>query len=564
MTDKKILALYLRLSSEDASEADESNSITNQRFLAYSFIRQFNLDEYEVVEYADDGFTGKNLERPNMQRLLQDIRERKVGMIVVKDFSRLARDHIIMGDFIDKIFPFMQIRFISINDHYDSDNYVDRTPDLDVPFLNLIYDYYSEECSVKIKNGIHTVQEKGGYYTFIAPFGYGKSKTKKNQLVIDDKTSAIVKRTFYLRGVLRYSKIEIARLYNKEKVMKPTEYMNIRAGKKLRDNQVQKQIWTTDIIEHILNNPVYLGITISGKTETIGPGIKKIKRIPKEKCRMIKDTHPALVTQELFDIVQSMEAETVVLGETTINSENAQQMMGDKTKRRKRVLSGKYKMPEDIRVTAISGMVQCGICGHKMQRRYSVAKKTHYFCYYANMSDKSECMHGGFPELELIELVLLSVNQQMEVVAKLQEIQDAHNKQIKKKRKEAEKKRKQLQSKKEALKLEYMEIYQNYQEGILSKEHFLAFKKEMNKKENFMDTELAEIDTVLKQAISENNPFLKMFEGKTKLEKLTRDVSEQLIDEIKVYSKQRVEVIFKYQDDFEKAMMLRDSIESKI
>lgn len=153
MTDKKILALYLRLSSEDDSEADESNSITNQRFLAYSFIQQFKLNEYEVVEYTDDGYTGKNMERPNMQRLLQDIRERKIAMIVVKDFSRLARDHIVMGDFIDKIFPFMQIRFIAINDHYDSNNYIDRVPDLDVPFKNLIYDYYSEECSVKIKNG---------------------------------------------------------------------------------------------------------------------------------------------------------------------------------------------------------------------------------------------------------------------------------------------------------------------------------------------------------------------------------------------------------------------------
>lgn len=563
MTDKKILALYLRLSSEDDSDADESNSITNQRFLAYSFIRQFDLDEYEVVEYADDGYTGKNLERPHMQRLLQDIRECKVGMIVVKDFSRLARDHIIMGDFIDKIFPFMKIRFISINDHYDSNNYIDRTPDLDVPFQNLIYDYYSEECSVKIKNGIHTVQEKGGYFTYVAPFGYDKSKTKKNQLVIDNVTSAIVKRTFYLRGILRYSKIEIARLYNKEKVMIPTEYMNKRAGKKLRNNQGKKQIWTTDMLEIILYNPVYLGITISGKSETIGPGIKKSKRIPKEKYRMIKDTHPALVTQELFDIVRSMEAETVALEETAINSENAQPTLGDKTKRKQRVLSGKYKMPEDIRVTAISGMVQCGICGHKMQRRYSTAKKTYYFCYYANMSDELACMHGGFSELELIELVLASVNQQMEVAAKLQEIQDAHNKQIKKKRKEAEKKRKQLQSKKAALKLEYMEIYQKYQEGILSKEHFLAFKKDMNKKENFLDTELTEIDTVLKQTIAEHNPFLKMFEGKTKLEKLTRDVSEQLIDVIKVYTKQRIEVIFKYQDDFEKAMMLRDSLESK-
>ena len=117
MKAKKIIAIYLRLSSEDKDEdKDESNSITNQRFLLHSFIRKFPLDEYEVVEYVDDGYTGKNLDRPGMQRMLQDIRDRKVAIVVVKDFSRMARDHIIMGDFIDKIFPFLQIRFISVND----------------------------------------------------------------------------------------------------------------------------------------------------------------------------------------------------------------------------------------------------------------------------------------------------------------------------------------------------------------------------------------------------------------------------------------------------------------
>ena len=127
MKAKKIIAIYLRLSSEDKDEdKDESNSITNQRFLLHSFIRKFPLDEYEVVEYVDDGYTGKNLDRPGMQRMLQDIRDRKVAIVVVKDFSRMARDHIIMGDFIDKIFPFLQIRFISVNDHFDSNDYADN------------------------------------------------------------------------------------------------------------------------------------------------------------------------------------------------------------------------------------------------------------------------------------------------------------------------------------------------------------------------------------------------------------------------------------------------------
>lgn len=150
-----------------------------------------------------------------MQRLLQDIRCRKIGMAVIKKFSRMARDHIIMGDVIAKIFPFLQIRFISIND-YDG-----RTPNVDVSFQNLAYVFYSEECSIKINAGIRTVQEQGEYYTFSAPFEYQMSKTVKNNLEVDEVAAPVVKKIFHMRGVLKYTKQKIVKILNNEGVTTP-------------------------------------------------------------------------------------------------------------------------------------------------------------------------------------------------------------------------------------------------------------------------------------------------------------------------------------------------------
>lgn len=364
--------------------------------------------------------------------------------------------------------------------------------------------------------------------------------------------SKVVKRTFYLKGVLQYSNLEIARLYNKENIMSPAEYMSKKAGKKLFNYSSRTKIWTSDAVEHILWNPVYLGITISGKSETMGPGIKKVVRTPKEEYRVIEGTHPALVTREMFDLVQSPNSRAFI-GKSENNYGQGQQI--PEIRQKKYVLSGKYKMPEEMRVTCISGMVRCGMCGHIMQHRYR-RSGTFYDCHYANMSDELGCMHGSFPELELIELVTAAVNRQIEAAVKLQEIQDVHNKQISKKRMEAEKKKKRLQDKKAILKLKYMEVYQKYQEDIISKDKFLAFKAEKRKKDDFIDTELTEIDTELKQFVLENNPFLKMCKGRMKPEKLTRDLSEQLIEVIKVYSRQKIEVVFKYQDEFEKMATL--------
>lgn len=540
MKEKKIIAIYLRLSSEDKDEdKDESNSITNQRFLLHSFIRKFPLDEYEVVEYVDDGYTGKNLDRPGMQRMLQDIRDRKVAIVVVKDFSRMARDHIIMGDFIDKIFPFLQIRFISVNDHFDSNDYDGRTPDMDVPFQNLASDYYCEECSIKIKEGIKTVQNQGEYYSSEAPFGYQKDPEIKNHIIPDDETAPIVQRLFHMRGVLKYEKRKIVHILNEEGVTIPSEYANNKAGKLVKNYAGKIRIWTVDMLDRILRNPMYCGKTVAGKSRTIGPATKKVIWIPKEKYIITENTHEALVSQELFDIVQSME--------------------------QTRETNGRYKMTDEFRVTPVSGMVRCGICEHKMYRRFYNKKtqKSQYYCYYANMAKDMKCMKGSLDEKILVEVVEKVVMQQIEVVARLQEVQKERNRIEADNRKKADRERKKIRDRINAVKQKNVAAYEKYSSGELSREDFMSYKEANNLKVEKLLEEIGRLEQDIMDAAPEENEFLKLFDGVKWDGKLTRELSEMLIDTIYVYDQKHIEVVFKYQDEYKKLLQTLKNEERK-
>lgn len=219
-----ILALYLRLSKEDGDILDESNSITNQRRILHKYIEQNpELAEFCLKEYVDDGYSGRNFERPGVMKLLEDVKAGKVSGIIVKDFSRFGRNHIEVGDYIEKIFPLLDIRFIAVNNHFDSSDYNGTTPDMDVSFQNLMYDYFSEENSIKIKNDLFKRRMRGNFMAAFAPFGYVKSPQNHNQLLIDPKAAQIVRIIFekYLEcGV----KAEVARYLNNEGIPTPQEY----------------------------------------------------------------------------------------------------------------------------------------------------------------------------------------------------------------------------------------------------------------------------------------------------------------------------------------------------
>ena len=168
------IAIYIRLSKEDDKYKEESNSITMQRILLQRYVAE-NFSNYDLLEFCDDGYTGTNFERPGMQEMLELVRDSKINCIVIKDFSRFARDYIELGFYLEQIFPFMGVRFISVNDNYDSKNYQGSIADIDVNFKNLLYDLYSKDLSQKVRSSLAVRKEKGQYVSGNSPFGYEKA-----------------------------------------------------------------------------------------------------------------------------------------------------------------------------------------------------------------------------------------------------------------------------------------------------------------------------------------------------------------------------------------------------
>lgn len=210
------IAMYLRLSKEDEFSSDESNSITNQLAFIRSYINKDKaLSKMNVLEFVDDGYTGKNMDSPGMQRMLDLVKKKQTSCVIVKDFSRFSRDRIEQGKYIEQILPFMGVRFIAINDNYDSADYVGGIGEIDVAFKGILYDFFSEEQSVKVSTTLDAKRGSGKYISAFAPYGYMKSPEDKHKLVVDEYASQIVKRIFreYLSGKSMY---KIAESLNQE------------------------------------------------------------------------------------------------------------------------------------------------------------------------------------------------------------------------------------------------------------------------------------------------------------------------------------------------------------
>lgn len=198
MNDQKILIGYYRLSLEDGS-AGESNSIINQRKLVKDYISHISeLAELPFQEFYDDGYSGSSMERPGIQQVLELARNEQVQCIVVKDFSRFSRDYIEMGTYLEQIFPFLGIRFISVFDHYDSKDYKGKSSDIEVQFKGLIADFYVKDQSVKVKSAVSTKRSNGEYCCGSAPYGYRINPENKKELLIVEEEAEIIRRVFEL------------------------------------------------------------------------------------------------------------------------------------------------------------------------------------------------------------------------------------------------------------------------------------------------------------------------------------------------------------------------------
>mgnify|MGYP000419407330 CR=1 FL=1 len=300
-------AAYLRLSIEDGDKA-ESNSIGNQREL----IRDFAAERpglHLVEEYADDGYTGTNFERPGFKRMMEDIKSGKINCIIVKDLSRLGRNYIEMGKYLEQIFPMMGIRFIAINDNYDNANTESSDSDsIVVPFKNLLNDSYCRDISIKVRSQLDMKRRKGEFIGGYAIYGYCKDKRNKNRLVVDEYAADIV-RSIYRRKLEGMSAQAIAEQLNSENVLAPSEYkrlcgLNYHSGFKAGTHAK----WQAIQVLRILKNEVYTGTMVQGRRQKINYKIKKIRDVEESGWIRVPNMHEAIIPQM---VIVTNEAEIV-------------------------------------------------------------------------------------------------------------------------------------------------------------------------------------------------------------------------------------------------------------
>lgn len=300
MKRKQQIAIYIRLSKEDDKCRAESNSITMQRILLQKYAAD-HFSEYDLWEFCDDGYTGTNFNRPGVQSMLEMTRNSELDCILVKDFSRFARDYIELGSYLEQIFPFLRVRFISVNDRYDSRDYQGGIADMDVNFKNLLYDLYSKDLSGKVRSSLAIRKEKGQYISANCPFGYEKDAQDRYALRIEKDEAEVVRQIFdlTLKGA---TSTEIAKLFNETGVKTPVEF-KIAKGKTSRTPKGDRFLWNNGTICRILRNEIYIGHIWQKKTTKEFVGGRN-RPNPREDWLVSYNHHEPIIEKEVFDRVQ--------------------------------------------------------------------------------------------------------------------------------------------------------------------------------------------------------------------------------------------------------------------
>ena len=366
------VAGYVRLSKEDKIK-DESNSITNQKAIIKSYIK--NNSEFKFIDfYIDDGYSGTTFDRPEFKRMIKDITEDKVNTVIVKDLSRFGRNHIEADNYIENFLPGYNVRIISVIDNIDTLKSPKFTAYIEIPLRNLMNDYYARDISEKVKSTLKVKQQNGDFIGTFAPYGYLKDPKDRHKLIIDKEIANIVRRIFDMI-LLGKSRKEIADFLNDNNILTPSLY-KINKDKTNNEEFVLSKKWNAEIVNRILRNETYTGILI--QNVKVKPNYRENKLIDVNKEDWIKteNHHEAIISKDEFDEVQ-------------------------------KILDRKIKINKNNELDLFSGYLKCFHCGEHLIIRKS-KKQVYYYCssYIKNKS----CAKYSINKKKLGELVIEQLN----------------------------------------------------------------------------------------------------------------------------------------------------------
>lgn len=507
--------IYARLSLEDKEE----DTLENQIYLLESHV-EGQADMILTDTYVDNGFSGTNFQRPQFIRLMEDIKSGKINCIVVKDLSRLGRDYIETGNYIENVFPFLNVRFVSVTDGFDTVN-GDGAEAMVVSFKNLVNDVYAKDISRKIISAFRTKQRNGEYIGLVAPYGYLKSKENKNKFVVDEQTAPVVRMIFkwYADGKgLDY----ITRTLNEMDIDCPRKY-RYRIGITISDRYKDSR-WGRSAVKTILTNRAYIGDMVQGKVKQELCNNMCRQYVDKEEWIIVENTHEAVIERDLFFHVQEL-----------IEKKSREQA-------ERREKSGIRGHKEE---NFLKGYLRCGCCGKSfnLSQTMRAGKITRqYYCSGYQTLRSAFCTNKDRINKDMVEQTVYEAVQSC--ILQLADEKAWKVRTVPEKSLDEEKRIAQIDREICQLSVKMADLYRDTAEGILGDSDYILFKTDFTKRKETLEAEKKQLLAAAKKSkkkpeIVSTADYLKQCRRN---KKLTRQMVESFVDGVKIYGRDRIEV----------------------
>lgn len=529
------VAVYLRLSRDDedidGSTKSESNSISSQRELLRSYVREHeDMELFDV--YVDDGYSGANFDRPEFKRMMSDIEAGNVNCVIVKDLSRLGRDYIEAGRLIQKTFPALNVRFIAVTDGFDS-LFADRTDNsLILPVKNFVNDSYCRDISIKVKAQQTVKRKEGKCISAFTVYGYKKNPEDKNSLIIDEYAADIVRKIFAWK-IAGMSMAAIAEKLNATGILSPMEYkrsLGMKYHSGFEGSSTPK--WAAVSVKRILVNPMYLGTMVQGKQEKINYKVKKRIDKPREEWVYVENTHEAIVSDIDFLTVQDL---LKFDGRASNHTDTA---------------------------NLFSGILICADCKAPMVKRinsYKGTKKVFYICQTKNKS--MGCSRHSIEEGLLKRIVFKEIKKYLELMASYEETaryleqMNVNYDQVV-----------EYDSQIASLQAEYSKYYalksslfSDLKEGLIDKKEFDEFhqlyERKCNELENAVTAQKKIIKDMFQNGVAAIFQLEKLKEN-LDIQELDRELLVTAIRRVFIHEDKRLEIEFRFHSEIDKPGVL--------
>ena len=524
------VGIYARLSVD--TDERKRESIETQIEIAKAYIGQ--QDDMVLFDcYTDVGKTGTNFKRDGFERMMQDVRMRKIDCIIVKDLSRFGRNHIEAGNYIEKIFPFMGVRFIAVTDHFDSMDSSGQNEAWGMNLKNLVNEMYARDIAVKVKSSRKEKWEQGSYTGGVPSYGYRAEWIgDKKCLFIEEITSDIVKQIYEMFLSGKNMKEMVRWLYD-NRIVRPTEYH--KTGIIYCQEKETLTQWSRETVKMILTNPVYMGCLVQGRTCGKDYMLRDRHDIDSEDWSVKEHTHEPIISEEqFFQAAARFEKSSVYCN--------------------KDGYSKTVPVEEDV----FAGVLFCGDCGSKMARVTSVKQfsskdrvRTYsYYCPKSDRIDKEKCVAKSITLKTLQNIVKEAIRQEFALSAmRPKELVEQNNREAERQKEEWNRQLIEIERDVENTKKQASELYLQYRMGETDEEGFKQRKEENSKKTDALQRKAASITEQLKaidyQTVQKNHFLRTLVKGNEKTE-LTAETIRTLIERIEVYPDHRIKVVFAF------------------